>query len=238
MSYKKELFDKYHSIHGKIIDSNTEDKILFFNKYYKKYYKRYFPTNKNSKILEIGCNKGYLLNVLESEGYTNIHGLDLSHEDLEFAKLNTSTSTLNNIDAFEYCKNNIGTFDIIIIKAVLEHIDKDKIFSIIEHMKNSLSENGVLIIDVPNMDWLFATHERYMDFTHEVGFTKESISQVTLNFFNNVEVFTAGNIYNTAKGKILHYIAKKLVGFVFRALDPEGNATVWNDRNLIAVCKK
>ena len=238
MSYKKELFDKYHSVHGKTIDSNTEAKISFFKKYYKKYYKKYFPLDKNSKILEIGCNKGYLLNVLESDGYIDLHGIDLSHEDLEFAKVNTNRSSLSCEDAFLYCSDNIERFDLIIIKAVLEHIDKDNIFSLIEHMKNSLTKNGVLIIDVPNMDWLFASHERYMDFTHEVGFTSESISQVTLNFFDNVEVFTAGNIYNTAKGRISHFIAKKIVSLLFRALDPEGNATKWCDRNLIAVCKK
>ncbi len=205
MSYRTELFNKYHSTHGKTVDSNSESKKSFFEKHYSKYYKKHFPKNDNSNILEIGCNKGYLLRVLEDEGYKSLQGIDLSHEDLEFAKLNTNCSKLTNIVAFEFCKNNIGIYDVIIIKAVLEHIDKNKVFNLIECMKNSLSPKGVLIIDVPNMDWLFSGHERYMDFTHEVGFTKESLSQVTPNFFNKVEVFSAGNICNSIKGKASHF---------------------------------
>jgi len=238
MSYKKELFEKYHSTHGANIDSSIESKIKYYEKYFKNFYEKYFPLNKKMNILEIGCNKGFLLNVLEKQNYENLYGIDLSHEDLEYAKKINHHAILENIDAFEYCENNKNKFDVIIIKAVLEHIDKDKVFKLIELMRESLNDKGILIIDVPNMDWLFATHERYMDFTHEVGFTKESLSQVTLNFFDKVEVFTAGNIFNTTKGRIAHYIAKKIMGLLLRALDPEGHATAWNDRNLIAVCKK
>ncbi|RXJ78008.1 hypothetical protein CRV03_03285 [Arcobacter sp. F155] len=239
MSYKKDLFEKYHSIHGANIDSSIEAKVNYYEKYFRSFYEKYFPKDKQINILEIGCNKGFLLNVLEKRNYKNLFGIDLSHEDLEYAKkINSSSTFLENIDAFEYCANNKNKFDVIIIKAVLEHIDKEKIFPLIKLMRESLTEQGVLIIDVPNMDWLFATHERYMDFTHEVGFTRESLSQVTLNFFDRVEVFTAGNIFNTKKGKVVHFIAKKIMGLLLRALDPEGHATAWNDRNLIAICKK
>lgn len=237
-NHKNELFKKYHSIHGKNIEGDYIEKINFFEKYFEKYYKKYIPENDSVKILEIGCNKGYLLKILEDNGYKNLVGIDLSPEDLQFAKQNTSHAILYNIDAFEYCEKNQEVFDVIIIKAVLEHIEKDKIFNLIQLMKNALSENGVLIIDVPNMDWLFATHERYMDFTHEVGFTKESLSQVTLNFFPNIEVFTAGNIHSSFKRKILHIISKKIIGLLLKALDPQGYDTAWIDRNLIAICWK
>ncbi len=238
MNYRERLFNQYHSIHGKNIDGTKNEKYNFFRLYYEAYYKKYIPTNKKVSILEIGCNKGYLLAVLEKEGYESLYGIDLSNEDLTFAKENTPKSTLENIDAFEFCKKHKEGFDVIIIKAVLEHINKEKVFLLIEDMKNSLTKEGILIIDVPNMDWLFATHERYMDFTHEVGFTKESLSQVMLNFFHDVKVFTAGNIYTTKKRKIAHYVAKKILSFLFNALDQQGNSTAWADRNLIAVCKK
>lgn len=238
MSYKEKLFDKYHSIHGANIDSDADAKLTFFSKYFNAYYKKFFPVDKTVNVLEIGCNKGYFLKVLEGEGYKNLFGIDLSHEDLNYAKQNTGQATIVQADAFDWCRKNPNTYDVIVIKAVLEHIDKDKLFTLFELMKKALKPEGILIIDVPNMDWLFAGHERYMDFTHEVGFTKESLSQVALNFFNRVEVFTAGKIFNTTMGKVLHFLAKKVATLLLRALDPEGNQTSWNDRNLIAVCIK
>ena len=67
----------------------------------------------------------------------------------------------------------------------MEHIEKNRILEFLELVNNSLIEGGIALIEVPNMDWIWASHERYMDFTHEVGFTKESLRQIMRNFFDD-----------------------------------------------------
>ena len=60
-------------------------------------------------------------------------------------------------------------------------------------MHAALRAGGAVLIDVPNMDWLFAGHERYMDFTHELGFTQESLSQLLGGVFSEVVVRPVDN---------------------------------------------
>ena len=60
------------------------------------------------------------------------------------------------------------------------------------------------------MDWYFAQHERYMDITHEVGFTKESLGQLARLYFNDVKI-----------NPINQDDARSLVGFIrFNILKP------------------
>lgn len=185
------LFRSYSKTHAGYLDSNNQIKLEWFLKYAENNYLKHIRLyGKDSvHILEIGCNKGYLLAALESHGYKNLYGIDLSPEDVETAKKLAPPASITYADAFDYLDSNVEKFDVIILKAVLEHIPKDKVLPLLEKIKDSLRPGGSVIIDVPNMDWIFAQHERYMDFTHEVGFTKESLSQVMRNVFSSVSVF-------------------------------------------------
>ena len=237
---RSKLFEQY-SDRINSLDSSHNEKIHFFHCYYTKYFKKslHCLNDKQINILDIGCNRGYLLKVLFDDGFKNLNGIDLSNSDLEIAKINIPKAKLSNSDAFEYLKSHQNSFDIIIIKAVLEHIPKNQISDLILLMKNSLKSNGKLIIDVPNMDWFFAYHERYMDFTHECGFTKESLAQVVNMHFSNFSIFTADNIF--LKGFLKNarkYIVRKCIQKFFIWADPHcGSMTLW-DRTLISVCEK
>lgn len=112
--------------------------------------------------------------------------MDLSVKDIEIARKRNPKIEFwvgDALDQNSYCRD----YDVIISRAVLEHIKKEDVFKFIENMKMHLKDNGLLIVDVPNMDWLYAQHERYMDFTHEGGFTKESLEEVIGMFFDKYE---------------------------------------------------
>lgn len=237
---RQKLFDNYSSRVDKL-DATSIEKFEWFNKYFNRFYFKVFQkfNSKDINILEVGCNRGYLLKVIKNNGYDNLVGIDLSRDDLELAKRMGLTCELLKSDAFEFLSKNKSRFDIIIIKAVLEHIPKDKIEELVKLMQKSLRSGGQLIIDVPNMDWFFASHERYMDFTHEVGFTKESLDQVVRLYFNKYQIFTADNIMvDSFFYKIRKKIARKFIETIFRWADSEGMSNpVWN-RSLISVCEK
>ena len=42
--------------------------------------------NPDSRILELGCGSGYMLEFLTHHGFTNVHGIDISTEMVDLAK--------------------------------------------------------------------------------------------------------------------------------------------------------
>lgn len=40
----------------------------------------WLPTDRTSPVLDLGCGPGYLLKMLEDQGYTDVTGVDLSAE--------------------------------------------------------------------------------------------------------------------------------------------------------------
>ncbi|MDH5525233.1 MAG: class I SAM-dependent methyltransferase [Desulfobulbaceae bacterium] len=239
--YRKKLFDNYAKTHTDHIDQGDQDKLDWFKKYiFTNYIEVIQDIDKDSScILEIGCNKGYLVNVLSGFGFKNLIGIDLSVDDLEKAKELNSEADFFCMDAFDYLQDKKNFFDLIIMKAVLEHVSKEKTLLIIKMLKDSLKSGGTLLVDVPNMDWLFASHERYMDFTHEVGFTKESLSQVLYTQFSSVSIFPVDHqfpvsFYDGLRTRIGQYLISKLLTWA----DAQGAGNhIWS-RNIIAIATK
>lgn len=134
MDYSEELFANYYESHSKYdgIDIDKADK--YFQKYYRLYWKNYFSQyKKDAKILEIGCNAGYMLRVLHNEGFTNLTGIDLSVGDLDIAKEKCSADIkLHNADAFDFLKEHENEYDLIYSRAVFEHIKKDNVLPLIK----------------------------------------------------------------------------------------------------------
>lgn len=62
---------------------------------------------------------------------------------------------------------------------------------------------GVVLISTMNAESLFSTRIRYSDFTHEVGFTPDSLSQV-LHFigFTDAKVFPKGPYVHGLKSAV------------------------------------
>jgi 2-polyprenyl-3-methyl-5-hydroxy-6-metoxy-1,4-benzoquinol methylase len=236
--YRNELFQKYRQTHAAYLDSDTKSQIDWFLRYVNIHYMRHISgVDKNSaKMLEIGCNKGYLLAVLNLLGFKNLYGVDLSPDDVSSAKILVPSADISYADAFQFMENKHEIFDVIIMKAVLEHIRKDDTLRLLTTIKTGLKQGGCMILDVPNMDWLFASHERYMDFTHEVGFTKESLRQIMNTVFTNVTINPADNILplgpiGNAKKRIARFILQKL----FSWADPQGaDNSIW-ERSIIGV---
>lgn len=87
------------------------------------------------------------------------------------------------------------------------------------------------------MDWFFASHERYLDFTHEVGFTAESLRQVMQTSFKHIEIHDVDNINNGVISDIKKNIARYVLGILFMWADSEGASnSIWS-RSIIAVGK-
>jgi 2-polyprenyl-3-methyl-5-hydroxy-6-metoxy-1,4-benzoquinol methylase len=237
------LFSTYHATHVSHLDRDDQAKLEWFSEYAAS---NYLPLlsglNKNSvEVLEVACNKGYLLKALQSHGFENLHGVDLSPDDVAQARALVPQATITHTDAETYLDEHPGSFDVIILKAMLEHVRKTEVLPLLARIRASLKADGITIIDVPNMDWFFAQHERYMDFTHETGFTRESLAQVMRNVFDQVSIIPSTPVIErglkTRIGARLRPVLISLVNILLRIMGEGASDTWWFNRGIIATGK-
>jgi 2-polyprenyl-3-methyl-5-hydroxy-6-metoxy-1,4-benzoquinol methylase len=241
INYRDRLFQTYNATHVANVDRDDQAKLAWFAEYAQVNYLPHIAQydRKQATILDIGCNKGYLLTALQGFGFNHLAGIDLSPVDVEKAKQLMPSIHFTCTDAQSYLNAHVGKYDVIFMKAVLEHIAKADILPLLTQIKAGLKTGGVALIDVPNMDWLFAPHERYMDFTHEVGFTKESLRQVMLNVFDQVTVIPVDSITGLRPlGELRKRLARYILGKLLLWADSQGGSGPLWSRSLIAIGTK
>lgn len=152
-------------------------------------YKKEFPEDKSSKVLDIGVGRGEMLTCMKSWGFENYLGVDISPSTIQFCKkLKLNCEQTN--DTIKWLNAHPEEFDMITLLDVLEHFKKDDVISMLKALRNSLKNNGKLIIQVPNLQAPDGQLHRYNDFTHEIGFVEHSLKQVLL-----VSGFTKFNFF-------------------------------------------
>jgi len=241
---KSNIFHNYLTVRGNNID-NASDKVEQnrFDQIVTENYLSFIENNANS-LLEIGCYKGYTIKAIKK--YTpiqNIEGIELSNDAVEYAKKYSGINSIYQADAFDFLKQKENSYDVIIMKAVLEHINKDRIGELLGLINNALTEQGVVIIAVPNMDWIMANHERYMDFTHEVGFTIESLYDVMHHYFNNIKVMPMKydfilNTKSFIRIKLFKPISVLFIKFLYKSIGQGAFVETLFDRAIMSVGKK
>lgn len=203
------------------------------------------PPSGQQNILEIGCNKGFLTNALkEYYPQADICGVDLSPNDVAYAKQHFPGIDFSCENAFDVLTKK--KFDLIVAKDVMEHISKDEQEKFVKLLYEALKDNGICIIQVPNMDWVFSNHERYMDFTHEIGYTRESFKDIFRLYFGKyVDVKPSSYIWiddMTITKKILFKYIRPVVLWgikvILKFIGEGADDTWFYHREIMAVCKK
>lgn len=112
-------------------------------------------TSPESKIVEIGCGKGYFIELLESLGCTNIFGFDSTYEG-DNPRIKKRYFDL---------RDNGFNADTIILRHTLEHIPNP--LSFLEQLFNANSNPlANIFIEVPCFDWI-VDNQAFWDLTIE-----------------------------------------------------------------------
>ena len=189
-------------------DVQSEQKIVLF----RKNYMQFLPKNKSIKILDIGPGKGEMLTMLSKAGYKNMEAVDISNSVVEYIKSIGYKITFTN-DLCDFLNAHLNTFSLITMCDVLEHIPKNQTLKIMETLKSALTENGILIIQVPNMQSIVANIFRYDDFTQEMGYTERSLIQMlSIVGFKHIQCYGFEMLEDTLAAKI-HYFIRSLLWF-------------------------
>lgn len=202
------LYNKYVSTHfqqgGRLEETFLEQQIRFN----KVNIKLHLPADKNSRIVDLGCGLGHFMQFLQASGYQNIVGVDASSECIDYCQKQKIPVVLN--DLIIYLQRAVEKIDVVVLNDVLEHQSKDRLWQLLELIHAQLNDSGKLIIKVPNMsNPILGLDSRYLDITHEVGFTASSIKQtLRLAGFSKVEVYES-NIY--VGGTAVDWLAARVV---------------------------
>lgn len=138
-----------------------------------------YPTNKNAKILDLGCGTGIHLSMLKRQGYTNLLGVDIDSSQINTAKANNCNVILQN--ALEFLKKDNNIYDGIYCLDLLEHLEKNTQIDFLKEIYNHLDENGFAVLRIPNAIAPLANYFRYQDFTHITAYTSNSLNFLCKN---------------------------------------------------------
>ncbi|RMG49091.1 MAG: class I SAM-dependent methyltransferase [Acidobacteria bacterium] len=236
---RKALFDNYRYGQGEISSGALYKDIRAQWPYYEANYRRFVENlTQDAKILEVGTGPGSLLSWFSSQGYKDLAGVDTSPGDVAFANRHLGRELVQLGDGKDYLARHPGTYDAIFMKAILEHQPKEDLLPMIRAAARALSPGGFLLVDVPNMDWVFATHERYMDLTHETGFTRESLTALLRLVFEDIKVFGSVPANLTSGQRWLRRPLIRLLRFAFYILGEGAGDLLFESRSIIAIANR
>ena len=177
-SWKDRLYQSYIS-NGQVAGSIYTKFSIQNYPYNARLIKNHVPANRNIVIADLGCGHGSLLLCLQTFGYKNLHGVDISTEQISLGhRLGLKELVCADLNVFLDKTDQL--FDVIFIMDVLDHLEKPDVLELLDKVYSKLSKNGKVIIHLPNGSGLFGMHIRYGDMTHEGCFTSTSIRQALL----------------------------------------------------------
>jgi SAM-dependent methyltransferase len=200
-----------------IVSANTRYKKLLYtynsanSVYAKKHWINYVNEiskilKRDVKFLDIGCNDGYLLNLIQKKTRSNyVCGIDASPFQISQSK--KKYKKINFICSYGERASKIfrkNYFDIITFNNVFNHSSSPILF--LQEIKKILNVDGVIIIEVPN--WIKTVNKKLWDqiyHEHILYFTPYTISQILIK--SGFEIIKIKNI--DYHGGSLRIIAKK-----------------------------
>jgi len=145
--------------------------------FFKVNYLPHLPANKQATILDLGAGRGEFLKLLKNSGYVNARGIDLGESNVTWCRDHGLDVT--HAEIAEYLRTHDETYDALVLSDVVEHFPLDTLQATLALFLARLKPGGVLIMKTINMaNPLLAAHNRYVDITHTIGWTEESMRQI------------------------------------------------------------
>lgn len=170
--YSKSFHDKFRG--------NEE----FLKKYFQKRYslifrKTYIEKFHKVSCLDVGCGYGMWMQILKNNNHS-VTGLELNRDCIDTClqkKLKVHT-----YDIFEYVKKELKyKYNLITCFHVIEHFSYNNIIKFFETIKNVISDDGYIVVELPNIGNPFVSSTSfYNDPTHRSKLTYEMIEFILL----------------------------------------------------------
>ncbi|TWU47529.1 dTDP-3-amino-3,6-dideoxy-alpha-D-glucopyranose N,N-dimethyltransferase [Rubripirellula tenax] len=189
-NWKQRLYGSYVS--SKQAGANIQSDASPFRQvapYIRQLIRNHVPRDKSLRIVDLACGHGSHLYFLKQAGYSNIAGIDISSEQVQLAHQLGIDEVVEG-DLLQFLANEKQDADVVLLIDIIEHLERQDVFELMDAVMERLNPGGRVIIHVPNAEGLYGMRIRYGDFTHELAFTPRSIKQVLTTLgFRNVECF-------------------------------------------------
>lgn len=203
---------------------------------------RHFPADQDAAVLDLGCGHGALIHVAGELGYRNVRGVDGSPEQVAAAR-RLGIQRVEEADLRHVLEAQAdASLDVVVAFDVMEHFTRDELLPFVDQVCRVLKPGGSWIIHVPNGESPFFGAIRYGDLTHELAFTRTSLSQLLLSSgFSGLRCFEDTPVVHGAKSVVRWVLWKGFRGLLRLYIAAEtgdaGNAQVFS-QNLLAVAMK
>lgn len=189
-SYRARIYGAYVSARSESLAPATLVGLAPRLPYFRRLIARCMPQEREATVLELGCGHGALLYALQQAGYSHVRGVDGSPEQVQAAeRLGIAGVVLGDL-VQTLAQTSGASLDVVIAFDVIEHFSKDELIPLVDAVQRVLKLGGRWIIHVPNSEGPFGSRIRDSDFTHELSFTRLSLSQLLLSSgFTRLECF-------------------------------------------------
>lgn len=240
MKYREKLYSTYVSNNTSYIYG--EASIDTFERQFpvwRKYYASSLPQDKSARIIEIGCGNSGFVYYLKKMGYENSYGIDISSEQIRIAK-KLGIKDVECVDIVNFLTDKKNCYDVIVARDIIEHFTKDEILEVLRLIFSSLKKGGRVIIQTPNGESPFGSRYRYWDFTHEISFTRNSLSHILRAVgFGRINFYPTGPVPHGVKST-LRFLLWKVIEMILRSymVIETGSGDGIYTQNIIAVARK
>lgn len=203
MDYRNRFYSKYVSSHTKnMYGDQTLERVRSQFRVWQSYFGRFLPENKDAEIIDLGCGSGGFVYWLQQEGFKNVTGIDISKEQVGKAE-ELGIKNIHLADLRDFLKNKAGVYDLIFARDILEHFSKDEILNLFDLIRFSLKRDGMFVVQTVNAENLLWGRLRHGDFTHEIAFTRESVSLVLrVSGFSNIKIYPQRPVVHGVKSAV------------------------------------
>ena len=188
---REPLYKKYYSAFKKG-ESRERFGFLHLKLWYNE---KYLPLLKGHKhdapILDLGCGQGFMLKYLQSAGFKNLTGIDISEEQVAVARANGFNALQT--DASTFLKENEGQYEIIMAIDILEHFRKEELYELLHLVFRALRPGGRFILQTTNGEGLMPGYVIYGDLTHFTILSPLSLKHIlTVTGFKDILIKELG----------------------------------------------
>jgi 2-polyprenyl-3-methyl-5-hydroxy-6-metoxy-1,4-benzoquinol methylase len=220
--YPVSSYERYQKHNYSYTSSNSPVSQKHF-KYIAKYISNNFKIKKNSFIIEAGCNDGTFLKEIKKITNCRILGIDPSKNICVLAKKNgiQIENKFFNSNSSQYISSNYGKSDVFYAANVFNHVDDN--FDFLDAVSNVLKPDGVLILEVPDLESLIK----------KVGF--DTIYHEHRHYYSANSIKKILNLKNFYIKKIvkINYMAGSLRVFAYKTIAK--NKNIINKSNTTSV---
>lgn len=240
--YRQTLYQNYYSNHAGTTDKDKQQAHFDQQKrYFVREFRNHVPASKKLRVLDIGCGSGSLLAALLELGFTDVHGVDLSDEQVKMAA-HFGVPNVVQGDAKSFLDQQSEGFDLIFAVDLIEHLGKDELIEFLQLVQTKLNSGGQVIFRTPNMDAPLASAFAFADFTHEVFLNKSSANQIMKSVgFSSVHVVEGIMFIESPLKELLRKITWAVTKLVLK-MQLFASARTWHDvafsPNMVIIGKK